>query len=59
MKCAICKEEGAEKWVNPSNPKNFDYYCKKHSPVQAFKNFQELRLMVRTGILGQIKEAKT
>lgn len=57
VKCAICREEGAKKWVNPCNSESYDFYCKKHSPAKAFQNFQELFLMQKTGILAQIKEA--
>ena len=48
-RCAICSSTKVEKWINPSNPEDFGYYCHKHfeSISKAFGNFKELTMLIK------------
>lgn len=47
--CAICRKETAKKWINPSNPKDWDYYCEKHLKgiAKGFRCFEELYFLTK------------
>jgi len=57
-KCCICSSVNTKLWINPSNPKDRNYYCNEHfsSISKAFGKLTEIILADKAGILDHILE---